>query len=98
MALGPADQSASLILGEREGAQRDALIELDVVADLRGLADDYAGGVIDEEVPADGRAGVDVHAGDAVGPFGHDARNERHAELVQLVREAIHGHREHAGV
>ena len=44
----------------RERAERRALIELDVVADDRRLADDDARTVVDEEVFADLRAGVDV--------------------------------------
>ena len=51
--------------GER--AERHTLIELDVVADVRRLADDDAGAVVNEEVRADLRAGVDVDAGVAVG-------------------------------
>ena len=40
---------------------------------------------------ADARARVDVDAGLAVGPLGHDARQERHAQQVQLVRDAVDG-------
>ena len=72
-----------------ERAERHALIELDVVADDRRLADDDAGAVVDEEVFADLGAGVDVDAGRAVGIFAHDARDERHAALIQLVRDAV---------
>ena len=39
---------------------------------LHGLADDDAGAVVDEEVSADLRPGVDVDAGAAVGVFRHD--------------------------
>ena len=39
-------------------AERHALIDLDVVADDRRLADDDAGAVVDEEIFADLRAGV----------------------------------------
>ena len=48
-----------------ERAERHALIELDVVADDRRLADDDAGAVVDEEVFADLGAGVDVDTGRA---------------------------------
>ena len=37
--------------------KRNALIDGHVVADLGGLADDHAHAVIDEEAPADFRAG-----------------------------------------
>lgn len=55
-----------LTRAQREGAEGHALVNLDVVPDDRRLADDHAGGVVDEEVFPDLGAGVDVHAGDAM--------------------------------
>ena len=81
-----------------QSAQRNALIDLHVVADIGGLADNDAGGVVDEEVLADLRAGVDVDAGAAVGVLGHDARDERHVLHVQLVRDAVHEDGEEARI
>ena len=52
---------ASLFAG---AAQRDALVEGHVVADLGGFADDHAHAVIDEEAPADLGAGMDLDSGD----------------------------------
>ncbi len=49
------------------------MVDLDVVADHRRLADHDTGAVIDEQVVADGGAGVDVDAGLAVGRLGDDA-------------------------
>ena len=69
-----------------------------MLADLGGFADHDAGAVVDEEVVADLRAGVDVDAGAAVGPLGHHAGNERDVELVELVGQAIDGDRFQAGV
>ena len=43
-------------------AQRDALVQQHVVADLRGLADHHAHAVIDEEAAADARAGMNLDA------------------------------------
>lgn len=51
-----------------QSAQRNALVDLHVVADRGGLADDDAGCMVDEEVLADRRAGVDV---DAVRPWAY---------------------------
>ena len=51
---------------EAPRAERHALIEAHVVADLGRLADHHARGVIDEEVLADLRPRIDVHARDAV--------------------------------
>jgi len=45
-------------------AQRDALVERDVVADLGGLADHHAHAVVDEDALADDRARVDLDAGE----------------------------------
>ena len=44
--------------------------------DFRRLANDYAGAVVDEEMRADLRAGMNIDAGAAVRPLGHDARNQ----------------------
>ena len=70
------------------------MIDGAVVADLGGLADDDAGAVVDEEVLADGGAGVDVDAGETVGVLGHDARDEGHLQQVQLMCQAV----DHDGV
>ena len=42
-----------------QSAQGNTVIEKDVVADFRGLADDHAHAVVDEKLPADDRGGVD---------------------------------------
>ena len=80
-----------LVAREAERAERDALVDLDAIADLGRLADDDAGAVVDEEAAADRGAGVDVDAGLAVRELGHHARDERHAELVELVRDPEDG-------
>ena len=68
------------------------------MADGGGFADDDAGAVVDEEMRADARAGMEIAAGAFVGIFGEHARQQRNAEPVKLVRETLHGDREHAGV
>ena len=47
---------------EAGAAERDALIERDVVADVGGLADHHARAVVDEQALADARRGVDLDA------------------------------------
>ena len=47
---------------------------------------------------ADGRPGVDVDAGHAVGVLGDDARQERHLQLVEFVRKPLVGDGKDAGV
>jgi hypothetical protein len=85
-------------LGDRQGAQGDALVELHVVADDGRLADDDAGAVVDDHGVAQRRAGVDVDAGPLVRPFGQHARQERHAQFVEAVGDAVDGDGEEAGV
>ena len=69
-----------------------------MVADLGGLADDDAGGVVDEEGAADAGAGMDVGAGLGVDPLAHDAGDDGHAELVELVGEAVRGDGQQSGI
>ena len=66
MPLGVADDLAGLVAGEARAHQGHALVELDAVADLGGLADHDARAVVDEEPAADRGPGVDVDAGLAV--------------------------------
>ena len=49
MALDPLDERSVLSDVKALGAQRDVLIELDILTDGGGLADNDAGAVIDEE-------------------------------------------------
>ena len=51
-------------LGERRAAERHALVDGAVVADLGGLADDHAHAVVDEDAPADRRARMDLDPGE----------------------------------
>lgn len=56
--FGSTHQVASgFVTGKAEGAERDALINFDVVADFGRLADDDACAVINKESPADRFAG-----------------------------------------
>ena len=98
MAFGAFDDVAALVLGEAEGAEGDALVNLDLVAEHGGLADDHAGAMVDEEAVADGGAGVDVDAGDGVGVLAHDAGDQRHLGLVQQMGQALDGDRLEAGI
>ena len=98
VAVDPLDRGPVLVEREALRAERHALIDADTIADARRLADDDAGAVIDEEPLADRRAGVDVDAGEGVGVLRDDARDERDAEHVQLVGDALVRDREHAGV
>ena len=85
-------------LVDRQRAQRDALVELHVVADDGGLADDDTGAVVDDHGVPERRAGVDVDARPFVGPLGQHARQDRHAEFVEAVGDAVDGDGLEAGV
>ena len=92
------DRVAVIIDLERLRAERHALVDFDVVADARGLADDDAGAVVDEEMVADLRPRVDVAAGFFVRVLGDEAGNEGHAQFVEDVGDALQRDHEHAGV
>ena len=72
-----------LVVLEALGTERHTLIERHVVADDARLADDDTRAVVDGEVLAYLRPGVDVDAGLRVGLLGDDAGDDRHLHLVQ---------------
>ena len=81
----------SLTASCRECAQRNALINLHVLADDRGFANDDAGAVIDKEVLADGCARVDVDTRFGMGVFGHESRENRNMQKVEFMGDAVNG-------
>jgi len=70
-------------------AERDALVERHVVADLRRLADDDPGAVVDEEPLADPRRRMDLDPGPRAREHRQRARRDRHPGRVQAVRDAM---------
>ena len=87
MALDVAEDLTVLVARESEGSERHALVNLNTVADVGGFADDHARSVVDEESPADVRAGVDVDAGLAVGVLGHHPRDQGSAQDEEFMRD-----------
>ena len=81
-----------------QSAQGHALVDLDPGADHAGLADDDAGAVVDEEMVADGGAGVDIDARFAVGMLAHDPGEHGHLQQIQLMGQPVDGHGEEARV
>jgi len=66
------------------------VVERDVVADLRGLADHDAATVVDEEATPDPCSGVDVDpAGDEPAGEGDRARRDAVSAEVEPVREPM---------
>ena len=87
--LVPRTRLPSAVLIEAECSERHALVEPHVVGNLARLADYHARAMIDEESRADASARMDVDSRAGVSPLGHQARDERHSQLMQLVRQAI---------
>ena len=81
------------VLGQAARDQTRRPGKADAVADFRRAADDDAGAVIDEEMGADVRAGMQVDAGAAVRPFGHHAGQKSDAQFVENVGHAEDGDR-----
>src|ERR1019366_3830622 len=92
------DGVAVIVGRETLRAKRDPLVETHVLADDARLANDDSGTVVDEEPSADLRSRVDVNPGRCVGELGNDARDERYAEDVKLVRNSMVGDGGHPGV
>ena len=84
-----ADGGVALGLGEDLAAQGHAVVEHDAVADLRGLADDDAHAVVDEETAADGGTRVDLHAGEEAVDLRENARRASPASLPHPVADAV---------
>ena len=74
-----------------EGAQGNALVDLHMVTDGGGFADDNAGAVVNEEVLSDGCAGVDVDTGDGMGMLRHDSGQHGNAHGVQNMGQTVDG-------
>ena len=69
-----------------------------MLADDARFADDHARAVIDEEIPADRRAGMDIDARVAMRVLGHHARQERHLQRVQTMRQPVNADRLEGGI
>ena len=79
--------------GGRVGAaERDVLVDGDVVADLGGLAD-HGEAVIDEEALADLRAGMDVDRGQEAREMVDQPGEEIEPPFAQPVRDAVQAER-----
>ena len=68
---------AVFILLEAAGPEGYPVVKLNVRTDAASFAYNNSGSMIDEERATDARTGVDIYAGSAMGPLGHDSRNKR---------------------
>src|SRR5882672_8565870 len=86
-----AEGGMAFALVPRRAAERDAVIERAVIADLRRLADDYAHAMVDEKTPPDRSAGMNLDAGQPARQMGNEPRqpSQPHApqEMGQAVRQ-----------
>ena len=84
--------------GEGSSNERNTLVHLDAFAYLTCFTDDGAGSVVDKEVGPDLGSRMEIHAGAAMSPLGHDTGNEGDSSLVEEVGEALDGDRFDKGV
>ena len=75
----------------RKAAQGDTLVDLHMAAYNGGLADDDAGAVVDEEMIANGSAGMNIDTGDIVGMLRHNSGDHGHMQLIQHMGQPVHG-------
>ena len=80
------------------GAQGHVLVQLHVLPDGGGLADDHARAVVDKEGVSDGGPRVDVDARGPVGVLRHHPREQRDLFKVQHVRQPVRGDSGEGGV
>ena len=69
-----------------------AVVQHDVIADLGRLADHDAHAVVDEETASDGRAGVDLDAGEPASELRTGARDEARAPVPQHMHHTVRPH------
>jgi hypothetical protein len=93
-----ADRGVTLAPLEARATEGHALIEGHVATDVRRLADDHAGGMVDEQPASELGAGMDVHPGQNPGHRRPDPGQEPEAVVPQPVVDAVGPHRVHPRV
>ncbi len=93
-----AERRVALAVVLAGAAERDALVQCAVVADLGRLADHDAHAVVDEQILPDFRAGMNLDARTPARALGDHARDKLHIVAVKPVRPAVGAHRLEAGV
>src|SRR5271170_143857 len=88
----------ALFLLEAGAAERDALVDEDVVADFGGLAHHDPHPVIDEEAASDFRAGMNLDSCDQARQLAYHAAEQLAVMLPEPMRDAIEPDRVEAGV
>ena len=81
------------------GAAEDhTFVQQAPIADPRGLPDDHAHAVIDDDAPAQRRTRVDLDPGEKPAGMPDHARGQAEPVGPQGVRHPVHPHRVHAGI
>ena len=70
-------------------AKRYAMIDLAVITDLRGLSDDHAHAMIDQQSSADLRAGMDLDPGPKTSDVGDETGQEKQMPPIQTVCDPV---------
>src|SRR4051794_35823999 len=70
-------------------AQRDALVQQNVVTDDSGFTDHHARAVINEEPAPDHRAGVNLDLGEEAADLREDTRQQRDVPAIKFMGEAV---------
>ncbi len=83
---------------EAGSAQRHALVQHHVVADLGGFADHDTHAVIDDESSPDRGTGVDLDAGHGAAQLADESRAEWMTPRPQAVSQTVHRHRMESGI
>jgi len=65
------------------------LVDAHTIADNTGLSYNHTGSVVDEKASSDLRARMNVDPGSTVGVLTDNARNNGHAQLIQLMGNAM---------
>src|SRR5580698_7489533 len=86
------------VLLEAARAQSHPMIQLDVRTDTAGFTDHYASSVINKKMAADFRSGMNVDSRPAMGPFGHNARNQGQPVAVEDMSQTLNGNRFNARI
>ncbi len=89
---------AARVLGDAQGPQGDPLVELDIVANHRGLPHHDPGPVVDAERSTDRGAGMDIDPGPGVRHLGKQPREHGEALMVKVVSNPVGSHGQESGI
>src|SRR6185312_13414294 len=91
-------QSTVLVHWKALRSEGYRLIKPHVLANNCGFSNDHACAVIDEKAPTDLRAWMNFNTGRRMGDFGDHASDQRSAQVIQFVGEAVMGNGGNTGI